>query len=252
MAKVTVSKKIKIGSRTFPVKKVKPFSNIVADAVVESTSIQIRAMAYAAKDLIIDRLLAQEPEIGRKIVRREADVRHVNKLYIPPDVPLQQEREEDDKKMDRYGYIEIPKRESPRPSKGRSPLELEPLTKDYLEKKVRAGKDPRILISNAEYLRGIVVRKRKDAVNGVYYIVTVANRKHPEADITLRKLAAILEYGTREYNVPLFGDENKLVKISIPPRPHWKPAIREIIFTRKKLAENIEARALKKILSEIQ
>jgi hypothetical protein len=115
------------------------------------------------------------------------------------------------------------------------PFKVKPLTKPWIRNKVRKKLDPRTFLATGDYVRGIGVRKRTDSKAGVTYVVTMANRKHKVSGIRLQRLGLILEFGTRQYSVPLFGDKNNMVTIKIPSRPHWRPAYQEL----KKIVANI-------------
>lgn len=252
MAEVTVTGTIQIGDRVFPVKKtpIPFFLREMVDYHIEATTIQTRVLSYWVKDYIIDKLLAYRPSTGERIVKRipaEQD-----ETEAPPEEPKEQQIDEPDPEWFAR-HVPIPKRESDPPKAERIPFPLmPPLSKGYLRSKIKRNLDARILISSGDYLRGIVVRKRTEIDNSVSYLVTMANRKHRFSNLSLQRLALIQEFGTSSYTVPLFGDKNNVVRMQLPPRPHWRPAVEQLLELAKDLGPQIRARALRLALSELE
>jgi len=91
-----------------------------------------------------------------------------------------------------------------------------PLQEAYLARKIRVGRDPRILIATGFYQEHI---NWGYSPNGNLW-VGVDNIIHPDADISLVVLARIHEYGTA----------------TIPARPLWRPLLSKYIRRNKQFA----------------
>lgn len=233
---------VNIGNRTFKVKRVNPFILDYTKEYLEATAIQLRILAYSLKDYIIDKLLAQVPELGRPVLYREKK----NPKEIP-DIPDEQKRIEPDLIKRRKNYIQP--RQTPEPIAERFPFIHRPLRKKYLKRKIKRKRDPRILLATGDYVNGIVVRKRKDPNEGTYYVVTVANRLHKETKVPLSTIAIAHEFGARSVVVKKDGKE---VTVKLPTRPHWRPAMRRLKLELEKLGEAVKARALKSAIQKIK
>jgi hypothetical protein len=84
-----------------------------------------------------------------------------------------------------------------------------PLNKDYLDRKIHEGYDPRMLIRSRFYLENIKWWKVRGSGKGrkAEYRFGVKQVQHPDAKMKLGRLAAIHEYGNRR----------------TPARPFWRP-----------------------------
>ena len=84
-----------------------------------------------------------------------------------------------------------------------------PLKEAYVDKKIRVGLDPRILIATGFYQRHITWGKRP---NGTIW-VGVEDVEHPDADMSLVRLARIHEFGLG----------------NVPARPLWRPLLSKYV-----------------------
>lgn len=128
------------------------------------------------------------------------------------------------------------------PGAKRDPLSYPPLSRAHVMKKLREGADGRFFIERGDYLAGIEVFKGEQNDSGVYYMVRMSDREHQGANpqkkpIRLTLLAKVLERGSAKHN--------------IPPRPHWGPALKDIIQAFKDARPAIRAEALRLILRRI-
>jgi len=252
---MTITKRVKVGRRSFPVKKVDAFIADIAGMYVEATAIQMRIMAYNMRDYIIDKLLAYEPETGKKKIRRypfKSKATGDSRIQPAPpeEAPFEEKYEIDKDRMKKIWFL--PARYDKRTPKEKVPFEMEVLSKKYLDKKVSKGHDARILLATGDYVKGIVVKRKEHPKYGVYYSVSMANRKHKTSDLQLKELALVHEFGVEEKTIPLFGNKDVMVKVSTPARPHWRPALRELLKEMKKLGENVSARVLSEALTNLR
>lgn len=128
------------------------------------------------------------------------------------------------------------------PTRARASLEYAPLTRKHVLKKKRTGADGRFMIELGDYIRGIEVYRGEQSASGVYFMVRPADREHRGADptsgtIRLVMLARVLEFGSATHN--------------IPPRPHWGPALADIIAMFQARRPSIRAEALRAALRRI-
>lgn len=235
MAKVEVTHTVKHGRKSYRVKSVGQFMKMVSDSAITGTARELKIAAYGIKDYIIDKLLAQLPLDNEIRVVRPSEV-----STVYPEPPIQKAQEPDHSLVS--NRIVLP-RESPEPTVRRLPFNLHPLSPRTFLIKKKQKLDTRILIATGDYLRGIVVRRREEPGKGVFYVITVVNRKHHESNLTLQKIAKIHEYGTGEYTVR-WGNSDVTTKI--PARPHWRPAWEEA----KTIVENMGQFAFPKNLEE--
>lgn len=127
------------------------------------------------------------------------------------------------------------------PSAPRSPASYPPLSRQHAAKKARQGSDGRFLIERGDYLEGIEIFKGQQR-SGVYYMVRLQDREHVGADpsskpIRLSLLAKVHEFGSSKHK--------------IPPRPHWRPAVRDVRRAFGALRPTIKAAALRIALRRI-
>lgn len=254
MVTVEVKSKLRIGGKTITRKGVYPFLSVIADSFVEGTAIQLRIMAYELKDLIIDKLLAYQPKRGTPVLFREPTPR-TGKDGKPPPVPKTKTTGEEPKTPTEMARSRGRKTIQPYsfspPKVRRIPFRMQKLTEKYLDKKISKDLDPRILLASGDYVNGITVRKEETRGGGVIYFVTMANRKHEFSNIDLRLLARIMEFGTGEYQVPLFGDKRHMVTIKLPKRPHWRPAFKKVKEGLSTLGDEITAQATRLALQKL-
>ncbi len=252
MVTVETTTRVNIGKRVFVLKTVNPLITMLQQAQVEGTATQLKLMAFGARDLMIDKLLAYDPPQGKALLEREPDAMRKGKRTVPKEPP--HETRYDKKSIEEDTMEEqhlLPARTLDRPRVKRRPFPKMPLlSKKYVVDKVRKKLDPRILMASGEYLRGILVRKVHSPDTGVHYIVRMANRNHASG-IKLNLLARIMEYGTSAFTIKVFGDENKKATITLPPRKHWAPAFKEVMKARKQLGEEVRAEKLEKLLLDI-
>lgn len=240
MANVEIVGKVQIGARTFNLKKNPIFFSEMGELFITATSVQMRILAYGIKDYIVDKILAQRPLYGQRIVRQLPVATKKDKLPEPDE---QRVFEQDPLRLQKV--IVIPPRDTDPAYIARVPFKVVPLQKKYIQQKEHQGRDGRVFISTGEYLRGIVVRKRTEKDEGTTYVVTLANRVHKLTGLRLHLLALILEYGTRSYTVPFFGDKKHLVKIQLPARPHWRPAFAQLKEAMLRIGQDVEAQVVK-------
>ncbi len=91
-----------------------------------------------------------------------------------------------------------------------------PLSDAYLDHKIRVGKDARILIATGFYQDHIAWGRNPDKT----IWVGVEDVTHPDADLPLRVLARIHEFGTAD----------------IPARPLWRPLLSKYITQKPQFA----------------
>lgn len=242
--------KVQIGGSVVPQKRVS-LLEMYPDAMVKATAVQMRITAYGVKDYIIDKVLAQRIDpAGRPMVFRP---RAQYPDEAPPEPEQQQAYEKDVTIVRKPVYL--PPRESDPATIERIPFRVFrrfPLSPRYKERKIQKRQDPRTFIATGDYLRGIVVRQRYAKGEGVTYVVTMANRRHRVSNIWLHRLALIMEFGTRSYQVPLFGNKNNMATIRLPPRPHWRPAYKKMQEALENVGPQAHARALREVLSGLQ
>lgn len=186
--------------------------NAFRDGAFEATAVQLRVMAEEARELIVQRLYASHAQAPGEALLPTPPVKH-----IPGLEPV-----------------------------NRSPARYRSLTREHVRRKRNAQppQDGRFLIATGDYLDGIEVKKLKRPDGGPYYVVRLKARKHFIAPgstttkpITLMLLARILEFGSRRWN--------------IPPRPHWRPALRDIKARFQRLRRTIKAMSLRASLRRI-
>jgi hypothetical protein len=93
-----------------------------------------------------------------------------------------------------------------------------PLSTGYLAWKRRMGLDERILIATGDYVRSFQVRREeRKGPQGKQIVYTAGppDEIHPPSGLNYRTLARIHEFGTA----------------TIPARPHWGPAWRQLQAT---------------------
>jgi len=256
MATVEVTGKVNIGNRTYNVLRVEDFFGTMGESFIEATLVQLRILAYYSRDLIIDKLLAQVPPEGElKIFRTPTRPSRADEEELR-EPPLERLVELDPKLRNavRRPRVFLPKRSTRPFIRKPLPFKHTPLTVEYLKKKVREGKDPRILLSTGDYVQGIQVKKRRvpPRQDRVVYVVGMANRPHRYSGIPLPKLARLHEYGASRYQVPLFGDPDKKVDITIPARPHWRPVMRTIRRVLQDVGLSVRARSLETAVRKVE
>ena len=174
MAKVNVVRTVRIGGRSMAVKRVPNFATVLHKAHLDATVTQLRVIAEETREMIIDKLMAAEPQAP--------------------------------------GTIIVPRPRRKRRAGGeladRTPYDHEPLKDWYAKKKARLELDGRKLIASGDYIRGIEVFKGKQA-SGVYYMVRPEDRLHVPVPglsgtkpIMLKRLARVLEFGSAKHKVP--------------------------------------------------
>jgi len=125
-----------------------------------------------------------------------------------------------------------------------------PLSPAYLRWKIRKGLDPRILIATTKYIRAIGVEKTKfGAIIGLTrktrYDVIKTKQGFKIRTLSYALLAKWLEYGTRQRKVVIRGPRGGKYKGTVtlkggmPPRPHWRPAIKRWKIEMKTLRREI-------------
>jgi hypothetical protein len=129
------------------------------------------------------------------------------------------------------------------PNSAAKPFMLQPLTKKYRRWKKLKKLDGRLLIALGDYTRALEVKKVKRSGTDVAYLMTISPQKrHKERrpgkkklqSLTMRQLAAVLE----------FGSSSRM----IPGRPHWKPTAKEMTRRFKKAPDKMLASALRDFL----
>jgi len=251
LVEIKVSAKIRIGNRYIIVKEVSSLISIMKDATIEGTADQLRIMAFGMRDLMIDKLLAYKPIFGEPVLKLQQDDIKIRgkKRYVPEEAPDEQRL---DIKTREELMLEarnlLPQRTLGRPVVKRLPYRrIIELSEKYVKDKVRKKLDPRMLMATGEYIRGIMVKKVKTKDAGVFYKVAMARRNHASG-ISLDHLARIIEYGTSSFTIKLFGDENNVHTMQLPPRKHWKPAFKEILETRVELGRDLRLQKLEEKL----
>ena len=114
-----------------------------------------------------------------------------------------------------------------------------PLTKGYVEWKVRMGLDRRVLISTGQYVNNIVYRMIKRGVYEVNVPENIAARDHKGDPIglTLRVLGAIHEFGSASAHVP--------------PRRHWRDGIQHAERRAQEAGHKIAVEAARRVRREM-
>lgn len=176
-------------------RKITGFFAALPHATVEATANQLRVLAQESRELIVDKTYAGR---ARPPGRRRSP--------RPPNKAQRQDIPGSERK--RYPHVALADR--------------------TVEKKARREQDGRPLIARGIYIPGIEVFKGER--NGMpYYIVRPKPSMHPDAKVSHRVLAAILEYGTS----------------TVPPRPHWAPVLRIVLQELKRRGPDVRAEALR-------
>lgn len=236
--------KVIIGRREYPLKDSPLFFKKMGEFYIKATTVQLRTLAYAAKDYMVDKILAQSIQGGpQRVLRNPAKPKEL--LSEPK---MQQLQELD---LEIVKQFVVPPRDTDPEKLIRVPFRVLPLSKGWIKTKRAKKFDPRQFIATGDYLRGIVVRRRQNrkGAKGITYVVTMAHRKHRYSNISLQRLALIQEYGTASYTVALFGDENRRVTIQLPPRPHWRPTYRMLKHEFQRIGPNANAAAIKEAVA---
>jgi hypothetical protein len=206
---------VQIGRRRIPLKRVPAFFPLLVDSTMVATAVQLRVIAEESRELLIDRIFAQTPQLPRGRPRR------------PPNLT------------------------APRPPRIRRPMvqtrrgpfqpALEELTEPYASRKAREGLDGRILLAIGDYVDGIEVFRGEQKEGGVYYMVRPAVRKHDPDDRNypqLSKLARWLEAGTSKMKA----------------RPHWRPTLQEVkdMLNDRGIRRDVRAAGLRRAIQEMR
>lgn len=112
------------------------------------------------------------------------------------------------------------------------------LSQRYANWKAKHELDGRMLLATGEYTEAIEVYRGEQTKGGVYYMVRLKQGTHEPSGLTYNVLARVLELGSGRHN--------------IPPRPHWKPTVRDIVLRFEQEAETIRAQALREALRAIR
>jgi hypothetical protein len=138
----------------------------------------------------------------------------------------------------------VPPRAPSMPTVDRTPRNYISLTRHHVLKKLRLNMDGRFLIATGDYLDGIEVFKGKRPDGGPYYMVRLKKRMHfiapgsgTTTPISLALLARVHEFGSRRWN--------------IPPRPHWRPALKDVRARFLRLRKTIKADALRQSIRRV-
>jgi hypothetical protein len=114
------------------------------------------------------------------------------------------------------------------------------LSPRYAQYKAEQGLDKRILIATGAYMWSI---RHQMLWNGVR--VDLPDTLHSKSRLTYRQLGQYLEYGT--YDAQGY--------LKMPPRPHWRPVIRDFknneLVGYKQEIKNILIKELKKDLRKV-
>jgi len=207
MASVRVIHSVKVGERTYNVKEVKPFLTMLVQSEIEATSPQLHVLAHEARDLLFDKILAGNPRGHPLVFKRMKLPKRVSKGLVP---------------------------------KGRLPFPFDaryPLDKDYLDRKVGEGNDPRPLIATGAYLRGIKVQRVKQGTLTAWH-VRMKRGIHKPSGMPYNRFARLMEYGSAAHG--------------LPPRSHWRQAWKIVKEKHSKLRETIRAQALREALRKIK
>lgn len=205
MPSIKTTHKVRVGNRNFTLRTQDLFIPRFVEKTVEVTYPQMRVLAEETRDLLIDKIMAGNTRGYSPVVSRAS----------------------------------LPKSRLPGVRTERKPFPFDrtaPLSPDYLERKVREGKDPRILIATGRYLEHIVV-ERQETRDGVKWRVFIQKGK-TKTEITFNMLARILEFGSASRN--------------IKPRAHWRPTARIMGDKMKRVPKDIRAQALRETLRELK
>lgn len=205
MPQTRTTHKVRVGNRNFSLRTKDLFIPRFVEEIVSATHPQMRVMAEETRDLLIDKIMAGNTHGYRVKVARTS----------------------------------LPKSRLPGVRSERKPFPFDrtaPLTEKYLKRKVREGKDPRILIATGRYLEHIIL-ERQETKNGVFWRVYIQKGK-TKTEITFNMLARILEFGSASRN--------------IKSRPHWRPTARIIGDRMKRVPDNIRAQALRETLRKLK
>lgn len=249
---VKVKRTLVIGDKKIPLKN-KSLLSLLKNNVREAARVEVLTFAYEVRDDIIDRLLAYKSPLGQNQIKRPLTSNQDNEEIPEPEE--QRGFEPDRRKNIPKNHKDfLPKRISREPINTKIPFKYhQPLNVEYLKQKIREEKDPRIIISTGDYIRGIVVRRlEKNIERGVdSFRVTQAKRKHKQSDLWLSKLAQLHEFGSRSYTIRLFGNPNIKVRITIPRRPHWRPAMRDARERKQEIRKRIISRLFKLVEEDL-
>jgi hypothetical protein len=216
MARVRVVNQVRIGRRTYDVKKVPALAPLVVRSTVEATVEQLRVLAEEARELIQDRIFGQTPqEPGQAVLARPRVFRASNIPTIT-----------------------------------RTPARLTRLARRTVLFKARARRprlDGRKLLATGDYIaRGIeVYRGEQPSGGGVYFMVRPAQRPHVPGPhgahskpINLSLLAKVHEFGSAAHR--------------IPARPVWGPSVRTLVQLMRRMRPSIRAEALRRAARQVR
>jgi hypothetical protein len=246
MGSVTVLCTLKIAGKTYKVKSVNNFFSALKDSYIRGSTEQIRALAYAGKDYLVDKLLSSVPKPERVFIYRQEAL---NKNNADPEFQKLNEssKEGTGKKIVLF-------RESKVPLQSRSPFILKELNKKYLERKAKAGLDTRILIATGRYIESICVKRKVTAnTKDIFYTITVPRKLVPNTSITYNKLAKIHEFGTSSYSIVHKNLDGTLTRtrIKLPARPHWRPLLATLTDVLSKFGNYLGSKKLTEEISKL-
>ena len=156
MQSVKTVHKVRVGNRNYTLRSKDLFIPKFVGNIAKATQPQMRVIAEETRDLIIDKIMAGRTRGHSKVVSRAS----------------------------------LPKSRLPGVRADKRPFPFDrtaPLQEDYLERKVREGKDPRALIATGAYLEHIVIERQKTK-EGVFWRVFIKKGK-TKTEITFNFLA---------------------------------------------------------------
>lgn len=96
------------------------------------------------------------------------------------------------------------------------PASWPPLSQHYLQRKMREGRDPRILISSGFFVSHLETRRVKAGKGEIRWFAGASPYvQHEPSGLTMKDIAHVFEYGRRS--------------LGIPPRPIFAPARQRLI-----------------------
>jgi len=198
----TLKHTVRVGKRTFKVRSNKSFFTEVPSEAIKATGPQIKALAYGSYTLLVDKILSGDAQ------------------GFPTRITVSQ--------MPYYDTATTNQR-------GRTPLDMPPLSELYLNRKVAEGLDPRPLIATGFYLENIQVAEEQTK-QGKLYSVYVPDIIHKPSGVGLQTIVGWLEYGTT----------------NSPSRAHWRPVALIVRRRWARLPNNIRVDALRQSLKKLR
>jgi hypothetical protein len=153
---------IRVGGRKYTLRSNDAFFPVLNQETLLATGPQMRILAHGSYTLLVDKILAGDPQ-GFPTILRVSDLPYYDAKY--------------------KGYWP------------RYPLKMKRLSEAYVQDKARGELDPRPLIATGFYLTHIEV-KEEVKPTGLLYSVYVPDIVHEPSGLPLKTIVGWLEYGT--------------------------------------------------------